>query len=44
MDALRKSIAEGQKPAVKKPSQSTPSEEGIALVKPPKASKRRKSA
>jgi DNA end-binding protein Ku len=44
MDALRKSISEGQKPAVKKPSQSTPSDEGIALVKPPKASKRRKSA
>ena len=44
MDALRKSIAEGQKPAVKKPSQSTPSDEGIALVKPPKASKKRKSA
>ena len=45
MDALRKSIAEGQKPAVKKPSQSTPAEEkGIELVKPPKAAKRRKSA
>jgi len=44
MDALRKSIAEGQKPAVKKPSQSTESEKGIELVKPPKAAKRRKSA
>ncbi len=47
MDALRKSIAEGQKPAVKKPSQSTPAdseEKGIELVKPPKAAKRRKSA
>jgi DNA end-binding protein Ku len=41
MDALRKSIADGQKPAVKKPSQSAPPEKGIALVKP---SKRRKSA
>jgi DNA end-binding protein Ku len=45
MDALRKSISEGQKPvAAKKPSQSEPSEEGIALVKPPKPSKKRKSA
>jgi DNA end-binding protein Ku len=44
MDALRKSISDGQKPAVKKPSQSAPSEEGIALVKPPKPTKRRKSA
>jgi len=45
MDALRKSISDGQKPAVKKPSQSTPSEgEGIALVKPPKATRKRKSA
>src|SRR5271156_2469793 len=45
MDALRKSISDGQKPAVKKPSQSAPPEEkGIALVKPPKPTKRRKSA
>jgi len=45
MDALRKSIAEGQKPAVKKPSQPAPPEEkGITLVKPPKPTKRRKSA
>ena len=44
MDALRKSIAEGQKSAAKKPSQSTPSDEGIALVKPLKAAKKRKSA
>jgi DNA end-binding protein Ku len=45
MDALRKSISEGQKPvAAKKPSQSEPSEKGIALVKPPKPSKKRKSA
>jgi len=44
MDALRKSISDGQKPAVKKPSQSAPSEEGIALVKPRKPTKRRKSA
>jgi DNA end-binding protein Ku len=44
MDALRKSISDGQKPAVKKPSQSARSEEGIALVKSPKPTKRRKSA
>ena len=44
MDALRKSIAAGQKPAVKKPSQSAASEKGIALVKPAKPSKKRKSA
>ena len=44
MDALRRSISEGQKPAIKKPSQTAPSEKGIELVKPPKASKRRKSA
>ncbi|HZD50287.1 MAG TPA: Ku protein [Silvibacterium sp.] len=45
MDALRKSISDGQKPvAAKKPSVSAPPEEGIALVKPPKPTKRRKSA
>ena len=45
MDALRKSISEGQKSvAVKKPSQSAETKEGIALVKPPKATKKRKSA
>ena len=52
MDALRKSISEGQKPAIKKPSQSAPpdkeidkgADKGIELVKPAKASKRRKSA
>jgi DNA end-binding protein Ku len=45
MDALRKSIADGQKTAAaKKPSQSAESEKGIALVKPPKPSKKRKSA
>ncbi|HEX3471434.1 MAG TPA: Ku protein [Silvibacterium sp.] len=44
MDALRKSIADGQKPAVKKPSQSAASEKGIALVKPAKQGRRRKSA
>ncbi|MBV8631382.1 MAG: Ku protein [Silvibacterium sp.] len=45
MDALRKSISEGQKPvAAKKPSQSEAPEKGIALVKPAKATKKRKSA
>jgi DNA end-binding protein Ku len=49
MDALRKSIADGQKPvAAKKPSQSAPpdkgTEKGITLVKQPKPSKKRKSA
>ena len=45
MDALRKSISEGQKSvAAKKPSQSAEAEKGIALVKPPKATKKRKSA
>jgi DNA end-binding protein Ku len=44
MDALRKSISEGQKPAVKKPSQAAQPEKGIELVKTPKAAKRRKSA
>ncbi len=45
MDALRKSIADGQKSAAaKKPSQSAESEKGIALVKPPKPSRKRKSA
>jgi DNA end-binding protein Ku len=43
MDALRRSISEGQpKTAAKKPSEST--QEGIALVKPAKSGKRRKSA
>ena len=46
MDALRKSIADGgqKSVAVKKPSQSAASEKGIELVKPPKATKKRKSA
>jgi DNA end-binding protein Ku len=46
MDALRKSISDGaEKPvAAKKPSQSAPPEKGIALVKPAKPAKKRKSA
>ncbi len=46
MDALRKSIADGGQKSVaaKKPSQSAETEKGIALVKPPKATKKRKSA
>lgn len=46
MDALRKSIADGSQKSVaaKKPSQSAPPEKGIALVKPAKPSKKRKSA
>jgi DNA end-binding protein Ku len=46
MDALRKSIADGGQKTVaaKKPSQSAEGEKGIALVKPPKATKKRKSA
>jgi DNA end-binding protein Ku len=43
MDALRKSISDGQKPAApKKPAQSD--KEGITLVRPAKPAKRRKSA